>query len=289
MYCYDFTKSRIFSAARKVSRFFIPGKSHKTFSLLSFLAGLLSIGSSLYAQSPVAIGIEATILSYDEGQIATLITETIAVSDVDSPLLTSATVQISANYSSTEDILLFTDAFSITGSYNNTTGTLTLTGPATPADFTDALRSVKYQNTNNDNPSNQVRTVSIFVNDGTSNSLTVSRDIQVNRINDIPVGQPDTFVMNEDTELDCGCLLHNDSDPDGDPLVALHDQNPLHGTVTDLGGFFIYTPFPDYFGTDTFTYFANDGTVNSQPITVHITSLTNKRCTYSHKRCGVHE
>jgi len=140
-------------------------------------------------------------------------------------------------------------------------------------DFTSALRTITYLNNNNDNPSNLVRTVSFSVNDGTTNSVTVTRDVQVNRINDAPIGQPDHFVMDEDTELDCGCLLHNDSDPDGDNLIALHGQAPAHGTVSDLGGFFIYTPYPNYFGTDSFTYYANDGTGNSNETLVTITIL----------------
>ena len=116
--------------------------------------------------------------------------------------------------------------FSITGSYDPLTGTLTLTGPASPADFTSALRSITYQNTNNNKPSNLVRSISFSVSDGSSNSLTVARDIQVNGINDAPTGQPDNFVIYEDTELDCGCILINDTDPDGDHLIALHADPP---------------------------------------------------------------
>ena len=79
--------------------------------------------------------------------------------------------------------------------------------------------------------------------------------------------------MYEDTELDCGCILVNDTDADGDDLIGLHGQPPANGTVNDLGGFFIYTPNPNFYGTDTFTYYANDGTGNSNETTVHITIL----------------
>ena len=234
---------------------------------------ILYLPQTSFAQDPILSAIEASALNYDEGQSPTPITSSIKVTDADSPLLTNATIQISNNLSSTEDLLQFADDFSITGSYDPVTGTLTLTGPATPADFTSALRSVTYQNTNNNNPSNLARTISFSVNDGSSNSLTVARDIQVNRINDAPTGQPDNFVIYEDTDLDCGCILINDTDPDGDDLIALHADPPLHGTVTDLGGFYIYTPYPDFYGTDTFTYYANDGTQNSAPILVHVTVL----------------
>lgn len=258
------------------------GETRKTVDLfkkqkfqLAFLilTSILFSAHMLAAQDPALTAIEATPLSYDEGQAPTPVSETITVSDPDSPILTSATIRITGNYSATEDVLEFADAFSIAGSYDPLTGTLTLTGPASPADFTNALRSVLYKNTNEDNPSDLLRTVSFFVDDGSINSATVSRQIQVNRVNDPPVGQDDSFVMYEDTELDCGCILSNDTDPDGDDLIALHGRLPENGTIYDLGGFFIYTPNPDFFGTDSFTYYANDGTENSNETTVYITVL----------------
>lgn len=262
-----FTKEKIFCGLSGKSSYRTRGR---------FLAGIIAlilIPACALAQGPTLISVEATPLNYDEGQASTVISSSITAVDPDSPTLASATVQITSNFASAEDLLEFTDAFSITGSYDAVTGTMSLTGPATLADITSALRSVKYRNTNNDHPSNLVRTISFTVNDGTSNSLVVTRDIQVNRINDLPVGQDDSFVMDEDTDLDCGCLLTNDSDPDGDPLIALLASPPAHGTVKDEGGFFIYTPHENYYGTDSFTYYANDGTGNSQPILVNITVL----------------
>ena len=254
-------------------RFLNQKKISRITGFFAIVALILYLPHTSFAQDPTLSGIEASAVNYDEGQSPTPISNSISVSDADSPLLANATIQISSNYASTEDLLQFSDAFSITGSYNALTGTLTLTGPASPADFTSALRSITYQNTNNDNPSNLVRAISFSVSDGSSSSLTVTRDIQVNGINDAPTGQPDNFVIYEDTELDCGCLLLNDADPDGDDLIALHAGPPAHGIISDLGGFFIYTPDPDFFGTDSFTYYANDGSQNSTPILVNITVL----------------
>ena len=260
---------KIGSAARKPI-FFL---QHTPFHFRLLLCICLLASFTLAAQDPTLSGIEAAPLSYDEEQAATAITETILVQDPDSPLLANATITISGNLVNTEDVLEFTDAFSITGSFDAETGTLTLTGPASPADFTNAIRSVLYKNTNNANPSVLLRTVSFSVNDGSSSSLPVTRNIQVNGINDLPIGQDDSFVMYEDTELDCGCILINDTDPDGDDLIAIHGQPPANGVVSDLGGFFIYTPNPNFYGTDTFTYYANDGQGNSNETTVHVTIL----------------
>jgi large repetitive protein len=251
-----------------IYHFKLPGFRRLAVTVIGFFAS-----HALIAQDPTLTSIEGSPLQYNEGQVSTAVTQTITVQDDDSPLLTNATVRISSNLAATEDVLEFVNAFSITGSYDQATGTLTLTGPASAADFTSALRSILYKNTNDGNPSTLTRTVSFTVSDGLTNSLNVTRDINVIGINDLPVGQDDSFVMHEDTELDCGCILINDTDADGDDLIALHGQLPANGTVNDLGGFFIYTPNPNFYGTDTFTYYANDGTGNSNETTVHITVL----------------
>ena len=67
-------------------------------------------------------------------------------------------------------------------------------------------------------------------------------------------------------------MLGNDTDADGDPLTATGATQPAHGKVTlNANGSFTYTPAAGFFGTDTFTYKANDGTVDSAPATVTIT------------------
>src|SRR5205085_2717666 len=104
-------------------------------------------------------------LTYTENDAATAIDTTITVSDVDSANLASATAQISANYASGQDVLSFTNTPNIAGSFNAGTGTLTLSGVDTVANYQSALRSVKYANTS-DNPSTAARTVSWQVNDG---------------------------------------------------------------------------------------------------------------------------
>ena len=117
---------------------------------------------------------------------ATAITATITASDVDNTNLAGATIQITGNYQNGQDVLSFTNTGSITGRWNATNGTLTLSGSDTVANYQAALRAVKYQNTS-DNPSGLARTVSFTVNDGTANSNTVTRNIAVTPVNDAPV------------------------------------------------------------------------------------------------------
>ncbi|MEQ8575786.1 MAG: gliding motility-associated C-terminal domain-containing protein, partial [Fulvivirga sp.] len=108
------------------------------------------------------------------------------VSDVDNTTLSSATVQITTNFQTSEDVLEFTDQNGITGSYNATTGLLTLTGSASVANYQTALRSVRYSNTSQD-PNNSNRTIRMRVNDGTINSNLATRIVEVVPINDAPV------------------------------------------------------------------------------------------------------
>ena len=59
-------------------------------------------------------------------------------------------------------------------------------------------------------------------------------------------------------------VLGNDSDPENDPLGAFLIDNPTGGNVTlSENGSFVYTPDPDFSGTDTFTYQVSDGRLRS--------------------------
>ena len=67
-------------------------------------------------------------------------------------------------------------------------------------------------------------------------------------------------------------VLANDTDADSDPLTAVLDTNVTHGTLAlSANGGFTYTPTTGYSGPDSFTYHANDGTANSNIVTVSLT------------------
>ncbi|HEX8067884.1 MAG TPA: Ig-like domain-containing protein [Thermoleophilaceae bacterium] len=124
--------------------------------------------------------------AYAENDPAAAVDPGIAASDVDSDDFAGATVQITGGFSADEDELLFDDQNGIAGSYDSSTGTLTLTGAASVADYEAALRSVAYRTTS-DNPSTATRTVTFQVDDGgaTDNlSNSVTRDVAVTAVND---------------------------------------------------------------------------------------------------------
>jgi VCBS repeat-containing protein len=80
--------------------------------------------------------------------------------------------------------------------------------------------------------------------------------------------------VNEDNTLNVPApgVLAGDNDVDGDPLTASKIAGPSHGTATlNADGSFSYTPAANFNGSDSFTYKANDGTVDSNLATVTIT------------------
>ncbi len=70
-------------------------------------------------------------------------------------------------------------------------------------------------------------------------------------------------------------VLANDSDANNDPLTAILVSPPTHGSVALFpDGTLNYIPDADYFGTDSFTYKANDGQADSNVATVTINVLS---------------
>jgi len=126
-------------------------------------------------------------LSYTEGDGATVIDSSLSISDADDTNIESATVTISSGFQSAEDVLAFSDTSAITGSWNASTGVLTLTGSDTLANYKTALESVTYNNTS-DNPNTANRTISWVVNDGTDSSSAVTSTVAITAATDINIG-----------------------------------------------------------------------------------------------------
>ncbi|MEE9927983.1 DUF4347 domain-containing protein [Microvirgula aerodenitrificans] len=128
-------------------------------------------GSSAYS------GGTGNAVTVDSGMIVT---------DTDSATQASATVAITGNFRSGEDLLAFSNSNSVTfgnisASYNSSTGILTMTSSgatATLAQWQAALRAVTYQDTSL-SPNTATRTISFTVNDGGNDSTTVTRNVTV--------------------------------------------------------------------------------------------------------------
>jgi len=106
------------------------------------------------------------------------------------------------------------------------------------------------------------------VNDGTVDSNTATVSITVTAVNDAPVADAQSVTTAEDTAK---AITLTGSDVDGNPLTFAVVGNPAHGALSGTAPALTYMPAADYNGGDTFTFTANDGTVNSAPATVTIT------------------
>ena len=97
-----------------------------------------------------------------------------------------------------------------------------------------------------------------------------------------PVASDDSYTLPEDpgefgyySVRAANGVLSNDTDPESDPLTAVLVDGAVHGEVTlQPDGSFIYSPEPDFFGTDTFTYTAQDAqTSNVATVTLNVTNV----------------
>ena len=113
-------------------------------------------------------------------------------------------------------------------------------------------------------------------NDGTLNSNVATVNLTI--ADHAPVAVNDSYTTLENTALTVPAagVLANDTDADGDPLTAAVVAGPTHGTLgLNSNGSFTYTPNAGYRGADSFTYQANDGTLNSNTATVNLTITDN--------------
>ena len=106
------------------------------------------------------------------------------------------------------------------------------------------------------------------VNDGTVDSNTATVTITVTSGNNAPVTSSVSGSTNEDVGVS---VTLNGSDSDGNALTYSLVTNPSNGTATISGATLSYTPNQDWAGVDTFTYKANDGTVDSNTSNIQIT------------------
>ncbi|MGI8469145.1 MAG: tandem-95 repeat protein [Pyrinomonadaceae bacterium] len=89
-------------------------------------------------------------------------------------------------------------------------------------------------------------------------------------VNTAPTVSADLYAVDEDTTLNVGAsngVLANDRDAEKNVLTVSASKPltlPSHGSLTlNSDGSFIYKPEPNYNGTDSFTYKANDGFIDS--------------------------
>ena len=217
--------------------------------------------------------------NYVEDGPAAVIDNTITVADTDNTSLASATVEITTNFVTGEDMLTFVNTANITGAYNVTNGVLNLTGTDTLAAYQAALRSVRYLNTSN-TPSILPRTISWIGNDGVAQSAPVTSTVNVAATDDAPTAVADAATVVEDSGANAINVLANDTDPDAGTISISAVTQPANGVVVITGGGdgLTYAPNANYCNTppgttlSTFTYTLTPGG-SSTTVTVSVTCV----------------
>jgi len=244
-------------------------------------AGLLwsypNQGYQTIPQANLFPGTSRAALSYVNSSGAVPIDDGVAIADIDSVNMSGASVSISTNYISGEDFLGFNNQNGITGSYNSTTGILTLNGSATLANYQTALQSVTYTNTNA-TPNASTRTVTFAVNDGSDNSNSTTRNIGITATNNPPViaqGASTIVTMDEDASPTAFSLTLGASDTENNTMTWSISGSAGHGSanVSGTGNSKVinYTPAANYNGSDSFLVQVSDGIGGTDTITVNVT------------------
>jgi len=130
---------------------------------------LVNVTINAVDDPPRLVGTNPTF-TYTENNPSTVIDADITLTDIDGPNLNGVTVSISSNYVSGQDYLDFTPSGGVTGSFNTTTGVLTLSGSAPASTYQTVLRTVTYRNTS-ETPNTSARSIS-FVGDNTLFNVT---------------------------------------------------------------------------------------------------------------------
>jgi VCBS repeat-containing protein len=148
-----------------------------------------------------------------------------------------------------------------------------VSGPAHASSFTlNADGSFSYTHDGSETTSDSF---TYQANDGANASNTATVTITVNPVDDPPVAADDAYAVDEGGILiePAPGVLGNDTDAEGATLTAILVSGPAHASSFTLNpdGSFDYTHDGSETTSDSFTYMANDGSLDSNVATVTIT------------------
>ena len=192
--------------------------------------------------------------SHSEGTPVLIADVDAVLSDPDDANLVSLTATITNLLDGTTEVLAAdTSGTSITASYDNVTGILTLSGADTAARYQQVLRTITYNNTSQ-TPNTTARTITFVASDGTDSSNVGTTTLAVNAVNDAPVNSiPGPQNTNEDTSLVFSSA--------GGNAISISDVdaagNPVEVTLTATNGAITLSQ------TTGLSFTAGDGTADA--------------------------
>jgi len=113
-----------------------------------------------------------------------------------------------------------------------------------------------------------VYTITYSATDNAGNSANKARTINVVAPNIAPEATAQSLSVNEDSSDNTITLAGTDGNSDSLTFTVV--TNPSHGTLSGTAPDMTYKPAKDYNGSDSFTFKANDGTVDSATATISL-------------------
>ena len=111
---------------------------------------------------------------------------------------------------------------------------------------------------------------SYTIGDGHGGSATATVSITIAAVNDAPDAVNDSAATNEDAAVIISVLV-NDADVDGEAVILTGVTQGTRGSVVQNGnGTVTYTPNPNTFGADSFTYTVRDAAGLTDTATVNV-------------------
>jgi VCBS repeat-containing protein len=237
-----------------------------------------------------AAGIDSATAYTERAAATPITTASLTVSDQENDSITSAVVTITNLANGAAESLAVTPSGGITSVYVG--GTLTLTGPATPAAFQTVLQTLTYANTSS-NPGTS-RTISIVATDNGAPPATSSPATQIvitiTTVNDPPTVVAPGLTVNEGGTANITAAQLSATDPDTLPAnlvftitsLTTNGQLQKNGSIlsngstftqADIGsGLLSYVHNGSETTTDSFTFTLTDGTTalpaQAFPITI---------------------
>ncbi|MCM8857219.1 MAG: retention module-containing protein, partial [Candidatus Thiodiazotropha sp.] len=224
-------------------------------------------GNPIYTPNLNFNGTDAFTYTIDDGNGGTdTATVTVTVGGVnDAPVAVDDAVGTNEDVPVTIDVLPNDsdpdgDTLTVTSVTQGTSGTVTIDPVSGNPIYTPNLNF------------NGTDTFTYTIDDGNGGTDTATVTVTVGSVNDAPVAVDDTVGTNEDVPVTVA-VLPNDSDPDGDTLTVTSVTQGTNGAVAidPVSGNPIYTPNPNFNGTDTFTYTIDDGNGGTDTATVTVT------------------
>jgi len=222
-------------------------------------------GAFTYTPNKDATGSDSFTFKVSDGTVdSNIATVTVTINPInDPPTVTNSSISTDENQGVSGQLTARDpdgDPLTFSIVTNGSKGSAVITSPATGA-FTytpnkDATGSDSF---------------TFKVNDGTVDSNTATVAVSIAVINEPPTATGSSISTDENQPVS-GQLTA--SDPDGDPLTFSIVANGSKGSAVitnQATGAFTYTPNKDETGSDSFTFKANDGTVDSNIAQVSVT------------------